>query len=107
MKNRPDFSHASHHLAAVRQQEGKTNPNIPKIEEKERLERQWKSWGWNNWSQSFSPLQPCGRHKNAVNKYSVPQMVNLFNNERIISEIFFFASVPLTSNSDSLVSDGE
>ena len=53
---------AVHTLAAILHQEGKTNPYIPKhsrerqrpIEEKSRLERQWKSWGWNRWSQSSS-----------------------------------------------------
>ena len=62
MNDRPDFSQAVRQLVAVKQQEGNTNPYIPKhlrnrqrpSEEKKRLERQWKSWGWNHGSQSSS-----------------------------------------------------
>ena len=64
-KHRPDFPRAVRTLAAINQEEEKTNPYIPKhlrerqrpIEERVRLERRWNSWGCdvsNNWSQASS-----------------------------------------------------
>ena len=51
MKHRPNVPWAVRTLAAIKHQEGKTNPFIPRhlrerqrpIAEKEKLERQWKS----------------------------------------------------------------
>ena len=67
MQNRADFRHAFHQLIALKKQVEKPNPHIPEhmrfrqrpLEERERLEQQWKRWGWNTWSQSSSSSSTC------------------------------------------------
>ena len=64
-KLRPDYPGAVRTLAAIKHQEGRTSPYIPKhqrerqrpIEDRERLESEWGSWNWNvnnTWSPSSS-----------------------------------------------------
>ena len=109
-EKRTEFPQAMNKLLDLRKQVENPSPYTPKhlrfpqrpIEERERLEEQWKRWRWNKWSQSSSSSTTWWTPQERQERQG--KFIFFRVKERTT---VFFQGLSLTSNSDSLVSDGD
>ena len=112
-KKRADYPEAVNKVLVIRRQMENPNPKIPEhlrfrqrpIEERERLEQQWRRWGWISWSQSSSSSSatwwPASTEKPTWWSSEDWQEFRVVKR----TTVFFFQGVSLTGNSDTLVTD--